>query len=81
MRIMGTIPFNISVQQVRFAHMGTSCFIIDVKKNKKFKNLNTNYNGYCIFDIFFEMCVTNTRAYYQIPSLDFDYSWYVLPLC
>ena len=33
------IAINISVQQVRFAHIGLSCFITEVKKKKKRKEL------------------------------------------
>ena len=48
------ISIIISVQQVRFAHSGPSCFITEAKK-KKLKNLNKIYNDFCIFDIYFEI--------------------------
>ena len=40
------IVINISVQQVRFAHIGSSCFITEVTKQNKKKNLRLFFLRY-----------------------------------
>ena len=35
----------------------------------------------CLYHEVVDFIVTNARAYYQTPSLDFDCSWYMSHLC